>query len=459
MNNILVRKFGGTSVKNKEAIVNVVNIIKKSEKNQVVVVSALSGITNLLVSCIENIKKRNIEQTINNLEQVRNTHKQLTTELNLENYAVDYVDNTIDELIKITYALDIIGEISNKSQDKILSIGELLSSFIISEYAKKEIGIVKYINSSEIIKTDSNFTEAEIDFKQTNLKINEQFAKFNQSYKIIICGGFIGSDKFGNITTLGRGGSDYTAAIIAKCVKADALEIWTDVDGILSSDPRTIKTAKLLKEISYKEAAELAYFGAKVLHPKTIYPAISDEIPVYVLNSLNPNGQGTLIKIKSQYCNMIKAIAFRKNITIINITSNRMLGAYGFLAKVFDVFLVNETSVDLVSTSEVSISLTIDNDKNLPLIIKELSTFANIDLHKNQAIISAVGEGIRDTSGIASRFFGALKGVNIAMISMGASEVNLGIIVSERELEKSIELLHKEFFDNELLPDLFVELN
>jgi aspartate kinase len=455
---MLVRKFGGTSVKDATAIKRTVEIIKNCESQQIIVVSALSGITNLLVLCIENLKSHKIDNSVNNLEQIRTIHLELILELKLNSSLNDFVNITIDELIKIINALDIIGEISNKSKDKILATGEIFSSYIIAEYANSILGNVKHINSTEIIKTDSNYSEAEVDFEITENLIADKLNYFQQNCSILICGGFIGSDKYGSITTLGRGGSDYSAAVIAKCVKAESLEIWKDVDGILTSDPRMINSAKLLKEISYKEAAELAYFGAKVLHPKTIYPAIEEQIPVYVLNSYKPNGKGTLIKMKSDFGNMIKAIAFRKNITIINVTSNRMLGAYGFLAKVFDVFLMNETSVDLVTTSEVSISLTIDNDRNLASIISDLNSFASIEIYENKAIISAVGEGVRDTSGIAARFFGALNGVNISMISMGASEVNLSIIIAENELEKAVKLLHSEFFENQTLPELFIEL-
>jgi aspartate kinase len=405
------------------------------------------------------VKNNKSKEAVKIAEEIRNIHTQVSNDLNLSKVVFDYIDKIINELCQIIYAVNVIGEITNKTRDMIYSIGEVLSSYIISEYAATVLKNVKHIDSRKIIATNNNFTEAEVDFVQTEKLIKNKFKDIISDNSVFICGGFIAADLNGNTTTLGRGGSDYSAAVIAKSIKSDRLEIWTDVDGILSSDPRLIKNAMLLKEISYIEAAELAYFGAKVLHPKTIYPAIEANIPVYVLNSFKPDGIGTLVAGNSKYSNMIKAIAFRRNITVINITSNRMLGAYGFLAKVFDVFLKNETSVDLVTTSEVSISLSIDNVKNLERIKDELSEFANIDILKERAIISVVGEGIRDTSGIASRFFGAISGINISMISMGASEVNLSIIVLEDELEKAVRLLHQEFFENDILPDLFINLN
>jgi aspartate kinase len=297
-----------------------------------------------------------------------------------------------------------------------------------------------------LVKTDDNYSEAEVNFELTEKLLRDQLGSSLKGASVIVCGGFIGSNSRNSVTTLGRGGSDYSAAVVARCIGAERLEIWTDVDGIMTCDPRIISQAKPLKEVSYLEAAELAYFGAKVIHPKTIFPAVNAGIPVFVLNSYNPGSEGTLIRNSVEHTNKIKAIAFRRNITVINITSNRMLGAYGFLAKVFEVFLRHETSVDLVTTSEVSVSLSIDNDKNLDRIVESLSQFARLDVFRRRAVISAVGEGIRNTSGIAARFFGVLKGINVSMISFGASEINLSIIVEEQDLEDAVKLLHSEFF-------------
>lgn len=456
---MIVMKFGGTSVKDAAAIKRTIKIVNSKSGQRVVVVSAFAGVTNQLVRICDLLISHKSAEALDIASDLRSVHLKTASELNLSNSVNDFINQIIDELCRVIYALDVIGEISNKSKDMIFAIGETLSSFIIAEYAKNHISGVVHIDSRKLIRTDSSFTEAEVDFETSSQLINDIFSGSINTCNVAFCGGFIASDILGNTTTLGRGGSDYSAAVIAKCLNADSLEIWTDVDGILTSDPRVIHNAMLLREISYIEASELAYFGANVLHPKTIYPAIESNIPVYVLNSFNPESNGTLVKKSSPVSNIIKAIAFRRNITIINITSNRMLGAYGFLAKVFDVFLLNETSVDLVTTSEVSISLTIDNDKNLDTIIRDLRSFSSIDIIRNRAIISAVGEGIRNTSGIASRFFGAINGVNISMISMGASEVNLSIIVAEEDLENAVKLLHKEFFEKEILPELFVKLN
>jgi aspartate kinase len=236
--------------------------------------------------------------------------------------------------------------------------------------------------------------------------------------------------------------------VIASVLGAKVLEIWTDVDGILTTDPKICPNAMLVKEVTYDEASELATFGAKVLHPKTIYPAVSKRIPVYVLNTFNPSSSGTLISFGSPRKKVVKAIAFRKNIMVVNIKSNRMLGVYGYLAKVFDIFNMFQTSVDLVSTSEVSISLTIDDSKNLNRIVKELSEISTVEILDNCSIVSVIGEGLKDSTTIASRIFNALKNIKIYMVSMGASDINFSFVVRQDELEKTVNLLHNEFFGN-----------
>jgi len=417
----------------------------------------MSGITNLLVQISDNLQIGNIEEVNKIADNLENMHLKVANELGLIE-SQSFISDYISYLKSIFVAINVIGELTPKSIDLILSTGEILSSKIVAEYAKLSGLNSIHCDSTKVIKTDSNFNSAELDFDSTKNKI-DSFLEHSTNIQYIISGGYIASDEKGNITTLGRGGSDYTAAVISWAISSESLEIWTDVNGILTCDPRLVKSAKLLTQVSYQEAAELAYFGAKVLHPKTIYPAISKDIPVYVLNSFNPDCKGTLITKDPVATDIIKSIAFRRNITLINIISNRMLGAFGFLAKVFEIFKNNKTSVDLVSTSEVSISLTIDNTDNLDKIISELSNFAIIEKFENMAIISAIGSGIRAASGIASRFFSILKGVNISLITFGASEVNLSIVIKNDDLESAVILLHSEFFDNNQHSEIFRELN
>lgn len=451
-----VLKFGGTSVKDADAIKRVHQICSKYDEKIIIVVSACSGITNKLVNIITSLKKRDYTLAIEFADEVYNYHTTICKELNLQQYVYDFLEFKRSELKQLIYALEVLGEISLKSADKILSSGELLSSKIIYEYFKQKGLNIEFCYAMDILVTNSSFTEADVDFEKSSVRINNIVPKLFKNFDIIITQGFIGSDENDNITTLGRGGSDYSASVIASLCNSDRLEIWTDVDGIMTSDPRIIPNAALIKKLSYVEAAELAYFGAKVLHPKTIYPAVKNNIPVVVLNTFRPDLPGTVIVEELSGKNVIKAIAFRKGITIININSNRMLGAYGFLSRVFNIFEKYETSVDIVTTSEVNISLTIDDEKNLNLVMRDLKELADVVITRNQAIIAVIGEGIRDTAGIAARFFGVLKDVNISMVSVGASEVNLSIIIDENDLDNAVNMLHTEFFKYPIDESIFM---
>ena len=454
---MLVAKFGGTSVQNAEAINRLVDIVSSKKGKVFVVVSAFSKVTDGLLDIINELKNTNPENALRLLNTLFDRHLNVAFELGLSHDVSKFINIKRDELEQLIKALNVLGEISPKSRDMIVSTGEILSSTIIYHTFKSRGFSISNVDARKIIKTDSNFTEANVDFELTNEYTNSICSEIFKNSDIIIAGGFIASDVKGHTTTLGRGGSDYSASIIAASLKADNLEIWTDVSGIMTSDPRLIKNAKIIKELTYTEAAELAFFGAKVLHPKTILPAVKNNIPVWVLNSFEPEHGGTKIIGRSSQMKIIKSIAFRKNVTVININSNRMLGAYGFLSKVFEVFGKYETSVDIVTTSEVNISLSIDDTRNLEKIESELKNIGEINISTNYALISAVGEGIRDTAGIAAKFFGVLKGINILLVSIGASEVNLSIVINERDLEPAVKLLHDEFFSSSFDKNIFYE--
>lgn len=453
---MIVAKFGGTSVQNAEAIKRVKNILAQKKVQTFVIVSALSKVTDILLKIIKEVSKSEIETSLNLLQNVILRHKDLSKELGVLSFVEEKIEEYAKELKTLIEALSFLGEISPCSCDRILSYGELLSSLIIYNYLLSEGFDVVYLDPRAIIKTDSNFTNAEIDFAQTENLLSKTVSKGHNFY---ITGGFVGSTYKNQTTTLGRGGSDYSASVIASVLNSKELEIWTDVPGIMTSDPRVVPNAKTIRELSYSEASELAYFGAKVLHPKTIFPAVKKGIPVKVLNSINPNSIGTTITLNSSRLQIVKAIAFRRGITVITIKSNRMLGASGYLAKVFDVFRKNETSVDLLSTSEVSISLTIDNIDNLNLILFELSEIADVLTLSGQVIVSVIGEGLKDSTTIASRIFKVLKGEKIRMVSMGASDINFSLVIDENRLEDVVQNLHDEFFSSNLYPELFVEVS
>lgn len=454
---MVVSKFGGTSVQNSSAILNVFSIISKKTKPTFIVVSAFSSVTDSLIRLAESIKQRNSEQTNFLIENIFDRHQNAAKELGIEKQIKDFLYSKKEELLLFAKALSILGEVTNRSVDYILSFGELLSSYLIySFFLSKGLEIV-YFDPRKIIKTDSNFTCAEVDFVDTKKSLLNSFSKYKSS-QFWITGGFVGSNKDNETTTLGRGGSDYSASVIASILNAKVLEIWTDVDGILTADPKVVPNAKLIKEVSYDEASELAFFGAKVLHPKTIFPAVAKKIPVYVLNSFKPESLGTLITFRSSRKKIVKAIAFRKNITVVNIKSNRMLGVYGYLAQVFDIFNKYRTSVDLVSTSEISVSLTIDDTTHLEKIVKELSNISSVEILKDCSIVSVVGEGLKDSTTTASRIFNALRNIKIIMVSMGASDINFSFVVNQTDLEKTIKLLHKEFFENHFDRKIFEEV-
>jgi len=451
---MVVKKFGGSSVKNAERINKLIDIVSNETEKCFIVVSAFGGITDNLCSLLTNNKANNLELVKTDLEKLL---KAITTILN--NLINDKNKELVLKKLEILYSImeeDQLNKIINPiNKDIILSRGEIISSLAIY-YAMIENNMkVAYLDAREVIKTNSHFTEADVDFDLTNQLILKKVNELFSSYDYIIMPGFIGSEPQGMTTTLSRGGSDYSAAIVAQAINAKRLEIWTDVNGILTIDPRMNNNAKRILHLSYDEAAELAYFGAKVLHPKTIGPAIKKKIPVVVKNSYEPEKAGTEIYDKQNNPKMIKAISYRYGIILITIKSNRMLGAYGFLSKLFEVFKIYETPVDLIATSEVSVSLTIDEDKNLDKIINELGAFSQVNVSKSHAIVSAIGDGIKETAGIAAKFFGVLKNINIHLVSVGASEVNLSIIIDEDKVKTAVNLLHDEFFNDNLDDKVF----
>lgn len=440
---MIVMKFGGSSVGSAERIKSVAEIVSLfKERNPVVVVSAVEGITDKLIESANAALSKGVVS----IEKIKEKHKAILDELSLDESSVD------KELKELEEALDVIAKVkddSNKIMDIICSFGERMSSRIVAAYFNS-IGIkAKNLDAYDIgMITNSNFSSAE-PLPSAEGKIRESLSNINY---IPVITGFIGKDEKGNITTLGRGGSDYTAAIIGAAISAEEIQIWTDVDGMMTSDPKIVKEAKTIPKISFNEAAELATFGAKVLHPKTILPAVKKNIPVKVLNSFNPSHQGTtILKECKNSKEIVKAISFKKSITLFNIRSSRMLFAYGFLARVFHTFEKYKISVDMVATSEVSVSMTIDNNIGNGIIEKvknDLSEIGDITVKNNKSIVCLVGEGIKNSPKVIAKAFAttAKNGINIEMVSQGASEINIGFIVDDKSAEKAVESLHKEFF-------------
>jgi len=285
--------------------------------------------------------------------------------------------------------------------------------------------------------------------EETNERLEANVQPLLDAGKVPVMGGFVGANKAGITTTIGRGGSDFSAAIVGAGLNAERIDIWTDVDGILTTDPRICPDARRIKVISFDEAAELAYFGAKVLHPATVLPAIHKNIPVYVLNSMNPSCEGTKITGRApQVKNIFKAIAAKKRITIVDVAAPRMLLAHGFLKSIFDAFDRHKVAVDVVSTSEVSVSLTVDSNQAIPALAADLAKMADVKYEGRKAIVCLVGESLREKPGVAAMVFGELKDKKIRMISQGASEINLTFVIEEDEVPEVIQRLHKTFFQD-----------
>ena len=439
---MMVMKFGGTSVGGAEQIKGVADIVKSYiNKKPVVVVSAVTKITDKLIEAANAASQGKRNEALENINKI---NYGILEKLGLDK---SLIDEDIEELSKIISKIKDNKKIDGEVMDNVQSFGERMSSKIVAAQLNK-IGVkAQAFNAWDLgFVTTSDFGNAEpLEEAYTNLDSN--IKKLNA---VPVITGFIGKTENGEVTTLGRGGSDYSAAIIGSAINADEIQIWTDVDGILTTDPRIVNNAKTIGKISFAEASELAYFGAKVLHPKSILPAMSKNIPVKVLNTFNPERPGTTIlsKAKSGKSNVIKAIACKKNITLVNITSTRMFGAYGFLAKLFSIFDKYKKSVDVISTSEVSVSLSVDNDKNLNNIADELRKIGNVNILRDKSIICVVGEGMRHTPGVAGKTFSALgkNQINIEMISQGASEINITLIVDGKDTEKAVNVLHKEYF-------------
>jgi aspartate kinase len=438
--NMLVMKFGGTSVGDAERIKTVAEIVKSAlNKKPVVVCSAVAGVTNSLIA-IENAGFKG-ESTKELQKQLREKHDKIISELGIKK---DVIDSLWDELGKLMERVEAVKLATSETMDHIQSFGERMSCRIVAEYFNK-IGIKSQCHDAYDVGmiTSPDFGKAE-PLEHAPHLIKSTIKKLTH---VPVITGYIGKTTAGEITTLSRGGSDYTAAIIGAAIGSEEIQIWTDVDGVMSSDPKIVKNAKTIDTMSFNEAAELATFGAKVLHPKTIIPAVEKNIPVRVLNTHNPKGKGTLIVGEAKKTDsVVKAIACKKGIALINIISTRMLNQHGYLARIFEIFADHQKSVDMLSTSEVSVSLTVNEPDNMEKVVKDLSGIANVKLETGKAIICVVGEGMKYHPGMAGRIFTIIgkTGVNIEMISQGASEINISCVVNEEDAEKVVNALHNE---------------
>jgi aspartate kinase len=442
-------KFGGTSVQDAEAFERVAKIVAE-QTSPVVVTSAMSKVTDALLSAFEMAKKDEYQQGFDSLLPHFERHIEVAKTLLSNEQQAKFFDELEKSKLELS---EILQRVSRRSlplqllKDVIVSYGEQLSSRLLAEVCKAKGLNARHADSRRLIVTDDEHGSATPIWNETERLIQLELQPLIDAGEIPVMGGFIAASRSGETTTLGRGGSDYSAALVGAALRASVIQIWTDVTGVLTTDPRIVPEAKTLPVLSYEEASELAYFGAKVLHPKTIQPAVDFSIPVRVCNSHQPHEAGTMILAESEVsANKIKSIAYKKGITILRISSARMLGSYGFMSQLFQIFERHRTVIDVISTSEVSLALTIDNADSIEQVVKDLERLGKVETEANNAVICIVGEGLRTTSGLASKIFSTIKDVNISLISHGASSVNLTFVVKEDEVANAIKRLHNEFF-------------
>jgi aspartate kinase len=435
-----IMKFGGTSVGKPERMHEVAKLITKDEEPKIVVLSALSGTTNSLVeisNSLANADRNTAKQQIDALEV---HYQNFITQLVKTEAAIAAAKNIIAEHFEFLHIILKISFSEALNKD-ILAQGELLSTKLFSVYLTEQ-GIDHALIPALDFMTIDNYDEPQIGSIKVKLA---QLLQRNKDKTIFITQGYISRNAKGEVDNLKRGGSDYSASLIAAAVNASVCEIWTDIDGMHNNDPRIVKKTVAIEQLSFEEAAELAYFGAKILHPASIWPAQFYKVPVKLLNTMKPEAKGTLITELAGSVG-VKAVAAKDGITAIKIKSSRMLLAYGFLRKIFEVFEKHRTSIDMITTSEVSVSLTIDNDTNLQAITQELEPFGTVEIDANQTIVSIVGNEITETKHVMQQIFNSLNDIPIRMVSYGGSSHNISILIPKNFKEQTLQLLNVGLF-------------
>jgi len=448
-------KFGGTSVADPAAVNRLIGIVRRQRESgrpnapaPVVVVSALSGVTDALIAVTRQAEDGDAAGAAASLQALRERHVGVATAVTSEQQSALLADlgHEFDELVGLVHALAVLRDVSPRSLDAVLAVGELVSSRIVAA-ALADCGVASgWVDARRALVTDAEHAGATPDMIETCERTRAEIAPLSQSGSVAVLGGFIGSTANGVTTTLGRGGSDYSAAVFGACLGVDEIQIWTDVDGMLTADPRIVAEPRVVPQLSFAEASELAYFGAKVLHPSTILPAVAKNIPVRILNSLRPESPGTLITAEAQTEARLAAIACKRNVTVIDITSTRMLMAHGFLRRLFEVFERLKTAVDVVTTSEVSVSVTVDDTRRLSEIVENLRSFAEVSCEAEMAIISVVGENLRVDPTLFGRAVTALDAVPLRLVSQAASRRNITFVLRDADVPHAMMRLHETFF-------------
>lgn len=454
--NSIIMKFGGTSLEGATAFQNAARIVaERIERRPVVVVSAMARFTDALIGSVKEATNSGADTGLASLEKHFERHLRvidalLSREADRLRQLVEQSRTEIKDLLNTAVATEHNEDRRRRKAltDAVASNGERLSAALLAAVLLENNYLARDVDARRCVITDDEFGCAAPLMTETFASTQAQLQHLIDSACVPVLGGFIGATITGETTTLGRGGSDYTAAIIGAALDSQEIQIWTDVPGVLTADPRVAPKARTVPRLSFAEASELAYFGARVLHPKTLHPAVERDIPVRICNSRAPDGRSTVVVGESEMSpQTVKAIAHKTGVTTVQITSARMLGAYGFLRAIFEIFDKYRTAVDVVTTSEVSVSLSLDDTTALPTIVAELEKLGTVSIEEERAILCIVGEGLRSTPGIAARIFSTISDINVSLISQGASRINLTFAVEEARAREAVMRLHKEFFE------------
>lgn len=449
MSQTVVAKFGGTSVANFEAMNRSADVVLSDSQVRVVVLSASAGVTNALVALAEGLDSDARQASI---ETLRNIQYSIIEHLAQPEVIKEEIDRLIENISTLAEAASLAT--SNALTDELVSHGELMSTLLFVEILRQRDINVQWFDVRKVMRTNDRFGRAEPDVAAVGQLVAQHLVP-HLAESLVITQGFIGSEEKGRTTTLGRGGSDYTAALLGEALHASRVDIWTDVPGIYTTDPRVVSAAKRIDRIAFEEAAEMATFGAKVLHPATLMPAVRSDIPVFVGSSKDPAAGGTLVCNKTDNPPLFRALALRRKQTLVTLHSLNMLHSQGFLAEVFSILARHNISVDLITTSEVSVALTLDTTGSTSTgdslltsaLLTELSALCRVEVEENMALVAIIGNNLSKACGVGKEVFGVLEPFNIRMICYGASSYNLCFLVPGNDAEKVVQELHRNLFE------------
>lgn len=453
---MIVIKFGGTSVGETTRLRQAIEIVAaQRERRPVVVVSALAGVTNQLVAATEAAAAGRFDEALELVTRIRERHEE--SGFALIGQKIDFYESftaqlgrQIEQITSILRGVALVGETSPRAKDLVVALGEKLSSVLFSYAMRTKTLTGIHVDSGDVIVTDDRFGEATPLMPETTTAAARVLLPELERNHIPVMGGFFGRAVSGATTTLGRGGSDYSAALVGAAIGAEEIQIWTDVDGMMTCDPRVIPAAKVLDLVTYDEAAELAYFGAKVLHPKTLWPAVDKQIAVRVLNTHNPSSPGTLITRDGKVgAHGPRALALRTGITIVQMTTTKMLEESGYLGRLFDVFGRHGVAVDLVTTSEVSVSVTVDDARKVDALVGDLTPLASVEVIRERAVIAIVGRDLTREPDVTAKLFASLHGIPVSMMTLASTGLNLSIAVDAARADEALRSIHRTLFEEQ----------